>query len=152
MCSWDNYYGCFAAAEFAFSSGIAHAATLKQGRADPSKAVTSLPKGAERGTLKVLKHKTKNQYISVWLDNKVVLLGCNYEFGIGSCKRKKKGSRTKGCCACPECMGMYNATMGSVDRGDQCNQFVRIKIRSHRNMRNYQCALLISGCTNNREM
>ena len=152
LLAWDNWFASFAAADFAKKKGVWLVYTLRRGRKGyVSSSRMELPKGAARGTMKIFKHKSEDHYLAVWLDNKVVRIGSTFPIEIGTCKRRsKQGGKIKGDVWAPTSVGLYNFIMGAVDRGDQSNSYVRIRIQSNRNMRNYQLGLFVCGANQSR--
>jgi hypothetical protein len=122
--------------------------TLRKGRKGwPTPAQVTLPNNAERGLYHIYQHRDLPQHkVTVWKDNKPVIIASNFEFFIGTCLRSKKaGGYSKIAVDCPANIGAYNATMGAVDRYDQEARYMRIHLISNRNMRGYQLACITQG-------
>ena len=104
------------------------------------------------GRTKTFKHKTKDIWVSVWMDNREVRIGSTFAYHQGYCERVvKKGGYSLQRVPQPSNVASYNLTMGAVDLRDQFGSYVEITVRCKRPMRPYFLNnLLMSAVCNTR--
>ena len=74
----------------------------------------------DRGKSKTVMHNDSNLTVSVWQDNRpVVVIASNSDPTVSTSVTRKNKNKKSQTVSCPSAVALYNKCMGGVDRNDQ---------------------------------
>ena len=132
---FDNFFSSVDLLLDLFRVGLYGCGTLRSNRRGfPEVLKPHVKKGfSDRGESKTVMHNDSNLTVSVWQDNRpVVVIASNSDPAVGTSVTRKNKDGTSQSVSCPTAVALYNKYMGGVDRNDQLRGYYHVRTKGRK--------------------